>query len=34
MGKVENKEKPSRITSDDDDWKRLEKWRVGRANFP
>ncbi len=18
----------------DDDWKRLEKWRVGRSNFP
>ncbi len=18
----------------DDDWKRLEKWRIGRANFP
>ena len=26
----ENKAK----SSDGEDWKRLEKWRIGRANFP
>lgn len=30
----ENKMKPSKNSSDDEDWKRLEKWRIGRANFP
>jgi len=31
--KEENKMKSSKNSSDDD-WKRLEKWHFGRANFP
>jgi len=34
VSKEKNKVKLSKNSSDDEDWKRLEKWRVGRANFP
>ncbi len=33
MEKTDSKIKSSKI-DDDEDWKRLEKWRIGRANFP
>jgi len=33
MEKTNSKTKSSN-THDDEDWKRLEKWRIGRANFP
>ncbi len=33
MKKTDSKIKSSN-SLDDEDWKRLEKWRVGRANFP
>jgi len=32
--KEEDKMKSSKNSSDDEDWKRLEKWHFGRANFP
>lgn len=34
MEKTEHKIKSSDKQNDDEDWKRLEKWRIGRANFP
>lgn len=34
MKKTEQKIKSSDKSTDDEDWKRLEKWRIGRANFP
>lgn len=34
MRKTEQKIKSSDKSTDDEDWKRLEKWRIGRANFP
>jgi len=33
MEKEENIVKSSKNSSDED-WKRLEKWRIGRANYP
>ncbi len=34
MEKTVNKVNSSDKQNDDEDWKRLEKWRIGRANFP
>jgi hypothetical protein len=31
---MSKEEKPKPKTSSDDDWKRLEKWKIGRANYP
>jgi len=33
MVKIENKLKSVRKSYDDEDWKRLEKWHFGRANY-
>ena len=33
MKKSENKES-EKNSSEEEDWKRLEKWRFGRANYP
>ena len=33
MAKGENKSKSVNKSSDDEDWKRLEKWHFGRANY-
>ncbi len=30
----ENRVKSSKNSSDDEDWKRLEKWYFTRANYP
>ncbi len=32
--KAENKVKSAKKSYDDEDWKRLEKWHFGRANYP
>jgi len=34
MKEEEPKVKTSKKSSDEEDWKRLEKWHFGRANFP
>jgi len=34
VSKDENNVKPPKRRFDEEDWKRLEKWRVGRANYP
>jgi len=34
MKRKEQENKSSDKSIDDEDWKRLEKWRIGRANFP
>jgi len=34
VSKKENNVKPPKHSSDEEDWKRLEKWRFGRANYP
>jgi len=31
---VSKEEKTKTKSSSDDDWKRLEKWKFGRANYP
>ena len=32
--KEDNNVKTPKNSSDDEDWKRLEKWHIGRANYP
>jgi len=34
VSKDEKNVKPPKRSFEEEDWKRLEKWRVGRANYP
>jgi len=34
LGFLKQSKKPSVVSTKDDDWRRLEKWQIGRSRFP